>query len=44
MYSNDDLQVKLQKKFFEEYGLLYERKKGEFTQAIMEGYINKNQL
>lgn len=44
MYSNDDLQVKLQKKFFEEYGLLYERKKGEFTQAIMEGYINKNQI
>lgn len=44
MYSNDDLQIKLQKKFFEEYGLLYERKKGEFSQAILDGYLNKNQI
>ena len=44
MHSNDELQIELQKRFFDKYGLLYERKKGEFNQAIKEGYLNQDQI
>ncbi len=38
--SNDELQVKIQKWLFDNYGLLYERKRGEFADGIFNGYIN----
>jgi len=41
--SNDDIQLKIQKHFFEVYGLYYERKKGEFSDGLHSGYI-VNQL
>lgn len=37
--SNDEIQLKLQKHFFEEYGLYYERKKGEFSDGLHSKYI-----
>jgi hypothetical protein len=37
--SNDPVQVKLQKEFFEKYGLYYERKRGEFSDGIHYGYL-----
>ncbi|CAM1343515.1 AIPR family protein [Tenacibaculum amylolyticum] len=37
--SNDDLQVKIQKWLFDHYGLLYERKRGEFADGVFNGYI-----
>ena len=43
--SNDELQVKIQKWLFDNYGLLYERKRGEFADGIFNGYISaKNVL
>ncbi|EMR04159.1 AIPR protein [Cesiribacter andamanensis AMV16] len=37
--SNDELQVKIQKWLFDNYGLLYERKRGEFADGVFNGYI-----
>src|SRR5690606_1952873 len=37
--SNDKLQIKIQKLLFDRYGLLYERKRGEFADGILNGYI-----
>ena len=48
--ANDVIQVKLQKEFFESYGLYYERKRGEFSDGIHYGYlqhdliVNREQL
>ncbi len=42
--SNDDLQVKIQKYLFDNYGLLYERKRGEFADGVFNGYIAKNSI
>lgn len=39
--ANDPIQIKLQKHFFDEYGLYYERKKGEFSDGLRSEYINK---
>jgi hypothetical protein len=38
--SNDPIQLQLQKHFFDEHGLYYERKKGEFSDGLSSGYIN----
>ncbi len=40
--SNDPIQLKLQKEFFEKYGLYYERKRGEFSDGIHYGYLHPN--
>lgn len=37
--SNDDLQIKIQKLLFDKYGILYERKRGEFADGIFNNYI-----
>lgn len=37
--SNDELQIKIQKCLFDKYGLLYERKRGEFADGIYNNYI-----
>lgn len=42
--SNDDLQVKIQKYLFDNYGLLYERKRGEFADGVFNGYIPEKSI
>jgi hypothetical protein len=42
--SNDDIQILLQKKLFDKFGLLYERKRGEFADGILNGYINEKEI
>lgn len=42
--SNDELQVKIQKWLFDNYGLLYERKRGEFADGILNEYISANNV
>lgn len=41
MRANDDIQVNIQKTLFEKYGLLYERKKGEFEEALNKKLVDK---
>ena len=43
-YSNDLIHVRLQKELFERYGLLYERKRGEFADGVHKGYIGRSQI
>lgn len=43
-FSNDTFHKEVQKFVFDRYGLLYERKRGEFSDGIKDGYINKNQV
>ncbi|MDZ4103073.1 MAG: AIPR family protein [Hydrogenophaga sp.] len=42
--SNDPIQIKLQKHFFDDYGLYYERKRGEFSDGLRSGYITLSSL
>jgi len=42
--SNDLVQMRLQAHFFEEFGLFYERKKGESSDGISSGYIDRTLL
>lgn len=42
--SNDPIQVKLQKHFFDAHGLYYERKRGEFSDGLRSGYITETSL
>jgi len=37
--SNDPVQLKLQQELFEQFGLYYERKRGEFSDGIRYGYL-----
>ena len=37
--SNDPVQLRLQEEFFETYGLYYERKRGEFSDGLHDGYL-----
>jgi AIPR protein len=37
--SGDPLNLKLQDRLFQEYGILYERKRGEFAEGVRDGYI-----
>ncbi len=38
--SGDPLNLKLQERLFQEYGMIYERKRGEFAEAIRDNYIS----
>ena len=40
-FANELLHQKIQKKVFDKYGLLYDRKRGEFADGLNNGYINK---
>ena len=40
-YANDIFHQKLQKIVFDRYGLLYERKRGEFSDGLRNNYIDK---
>lgn len=42
--SNLSIQVKIQKSLYNDYGFLYERKKGEFYHGIQSGYVNPNYI
>jgi hypothetical protein len=42
--SNDPIQLELQRHFFDQHGLYYERKKGEFSDGISSGYIDRSLL
>lgn len=42
--ANDHIQIKLQKLIFNEFGYLYERKRGEFGDGIRENYIDRNKI
>ena len=39
-FANDILHQKIQRKVFDRYGLLYERKRGEFSDGVRNGYIS----
>lgn len=42
--ANDKVQVELQQMIFKDFGLYYERKRGEFSDGIKHGYISRSQL
>jgi hypothetical protein len=42
--SNDQVQLDLQKAFFDHYGLYYERKRGEFSDGVHDGYIGQRDV
>lgn len=42
--ANDKVQVELQQNIFKDFGLYYERKRGEFSDGLSHGYITRNQL
>lgn len=42
--SNLSIQTKIQKNIYNEYGFLYERKRGEFYNGLQSGYIEKSKL
>ena len=42
--ANDKVQVELQNAIFQEFGLYYERKRGEFGDGIRNGYIDRSRI
>lgn len=42
--ANDAIQIQLQKLIFQDFGLYYERKRGEFGDGIRQGYIQRSQI
>lgn len=42
--SNEDIQIKIQNYLFYNYGLLYERKRGEFADGVFNKYINQDDI
>ncbi len=42
--SGDPLHSQIQRSLFERFGLLYERKRGEFSDGLRNGYISKDDL
>ncbi|WP_084151429.1 AIPR family protein [Paracidovorax oryzae] len=43
-FANEVIHQNIQKKVFELFGLLYERKRGEFADGVEMGYIDKNSV
>jgi|WetSurMetagenome_2_1015567.scaffolds.fasta_scaffold67553_2 hypothetical protein len=41
-HSNDAILVKLQEYIYKTFGYFFERKKGEFSNGLQDGYINRN--
>lgn len=39
-FANETVHIELQHRVFERYGLLYERKRGEFSDGVRDGYIS----
>jgi hypothetical protein len=42
--SGDEVQIHLQEQFFNAHGMFYERKKGEFSDGLRDGYITQAQI
>lgn len=42
--ANDKVQIELQNRIFQDFGLFYERKRGEFGDGIRAGYINRQNI
>lgn len=42
--ANDKVQIELQNNLFDQFGVYYERKKGEYSDGIREKYISRNQV
>jgi hypothetical protein len=42
--ANDKVQIELQKVIFEEFGLYYERKLGEYGDGLKKGYIDRKKI
>ncbi len=42
--ANDKVQIELQEKIFDEFGLYYERKRGEFGDGLHQGYISRDEI
>jgi hypothetical protein len=42
--ANDKVQIELQNRIFEEFGLYYERKRGEFGDGLRQGYIDRSKI
>jgi AIPR protein len=42
--SNDKIQIELQNELFDQFGIYYERKKGEYSDGVKDKYINRNQI
>ena len=42
--ANDKVQIELQQKIYEDFGLFYERKRGEFGDGIRSGYIDRSKI
>jgi hypothetical protein len=42
--ANDKVQIELQQKIYEDFGLFYERKRGEFGDGIRNGYIDRSKI
>lgn len=42
--SNEQIQVRLQKSFFDKFGFFYERKAGEFHDGITAGHVEKSKI
>ena len=42
--SNDNLHINIQTKLFNRFGILYERKRGEFGDGLNKGYITQRQI
>ncbi|MFJ5319122.1 AIPR family protein [Pectobacterium versatile] len=43
-FSNEPIHQKLQKLIFDKFGILYERKRGEFSDGLNSGYVESNQI
>lgn len=43
-FSNEKIQLTIQKVLFDRYGLLYERKRGEFGDGVYNSYIDNSRL
>ncbi|MDP3878127.1 MAG: AIPR family protein [Methylobacter sp.] len=42
--SNDKIQIDLQNELFDQFGIYYERKKGEYSDGVKDKYISRNQI
>jgi len=43
-FANESIHLEIQNALFNRYGLLYERKRGEFADGLFNGYINEKQI
>lgn len=43
-FANESIHLDIQKVLFDKYGILYERKRGEFADGLFHNYINEKQI